>query len=98
MCIGYIDKQTSKALTKTVAREMKRATCSSTFLPGPSTSDVQSNMLWKSSEDSSCDRYEESDSNKVEFERTLTAGTSKRISLSHTAYMLHLELVYQREM
>ncbi|GBL90668.1 hypothetical protein AVEN_219336-1 [Araneus ventricosus] len=28
MCIGNIDEQTSKALTKTVARKMKRAACS----------------------------------------------------------------------
>ncbi|GBL79544.1 hypothetical protein AVEN_170662-1, partial [Araneus ventricosus] len=52
MCIGNTDKQTSKALTKTVARKMKSAACSSTFVPGPSTSDVQSAMLSKSSEDS----------------------------------------------
>ncbi|GBM42488.1 hypothetical protein AVEN_80006-1 [Araneus ventricosus] len=38
MCIGNIDKQTGKALTKTVVRKMKRDACSSTFVPGPSTS------------------------------------------------------------
>ncbi|GBM81618.1 hypothetical protein AVEN_82346-1 [Araneus ventricosus] len=61
MCIGNIDKQTNKALTKTVARKMKKAACSSTFVPGPSTSNVESTMLLKSSEDSSCDRFEESE-------------------------------------
>ncbi|GBN27710.1 hypothetical protein AVEN_13901-1 [Araneus ventricosus] len=83
MCIRNIEKQTSKALTKTVAR--KRAACSSIFVPGPSTSGVQSTMLLKSSEDSLCDRFEESDWNEVEFERTSTPDTCKRISLSHTA-------------
>ncbi|GBO00838.1 hypothetical protein AVEN_104573-1 [Araneus ventricosus] len=63
MCIGNIDKQTSNALTKTVARKMKRNACSSTFVSGPSTSGVQSTMLLKSSEDSLCDRFEESDWN-----------------------------------
>ncbi|GBN96601.1 hypothetical protein AVEN_221606-1 [Araneus ventricosus] len=85
MCIGNIDKQTSKALTKTVARKMKRAACLSTLLPGPSTSGVQSTMLLKSSEDSLCDRFEESDWNEEEFERTSTPVICKRISLSHTA-------------
>ncbi|GBM00546.1 hypothetical protein AVEN_77356-1 [Araneus ventricosus] len=42
-------------------------------------------MLLKSSEDSLCDRFEESDWNEVEFERTSTPDTCKRISLSHTA-------------
>ncbi|GBN03287.1 Endothelial lipase [Araneus ventricosus] len=64
---------------------MKRAACSSTFVPGPSTSGVQSIMLLKSSEDSLCDRFEESDWNDVEFERTSTPDTCQRISLSHTA-------------
>ncbi|GBN00492.1 hypothetical protein AVEN_238341-1 [Araneus ventricosus] len=54
------------------------------FLPGTSTSGVQSTMLLKSSEDSLCDRFEESDWNEVEFERTSTLDTCKRISLSHT--------------
>ncbi|GBM08311.1 hypothetical protein AVEN_101438-1 [Araneus ventricosus] len=85
MCIGNIDKQTSKALTKTVARKMKRAACSSTFVAGPSTSDVQSTLLLKSSEDSLCEHFEESDWNEVEFERTSTPDTCKRIFLSHTA-------------
>ncbi|GBL78985.1 hypothetical protein AVEN_48946-1 [Araneus ventricosus] len=83
MCIGDIDKQTSNALTKTVAR--KRAACSSTFVPGQSTSGVQSAMLLKSSKDSLCDRFEESDWNEIEFERTSTPDTCKRISLSHPA-------------
>ncbi|GBN83176.1 hypothetical protein AVEN_73547-1 [Araneus ventricosus] len=83
MCIGNIYKQTSKALTKTVAR--KRAACPSTFVPGPSTSGIQSTMLLKSTEDSLCDRFEESDWNEVEFERASTPDTCKRISLSHTA-------------
>ncbi|GBN93243.1 hypothetical protein AVEN_237581-1 [Araneus ventricosus] len=85
MCIGNTDKQTSKSLTKTVARKMKSAACSSTFVPGPSTIDVESSMLSKSSEDSLCDRFEESDWNEVEFERISTPDTYKRISLSHTA-------------
>ncbi|GBM11730.1 hypothetical protein AVEN_75675-1 [Araneus ventricosus] len=85
MCIGNTDKQTSKALTKTVAMQMKTAACSSTFVPGPSTSGVQSARLLKSSEDSLCDRFDESDWNEVEFERTSTPDTCKRISLSHTA-------------
>ncbi|GBN44781.1 hypothetical protein AVEN_183095-1 [Araneus ventricosus] len=144
MCIGNIDQQTSKAPTETVARKMKRAAYSSTFLPGPSTSGVQSTMLLKSSEDSFpdstlpgklaassfhgdfgafvnllqactlvmtnlwqtctlvmtnlwqaccklkllsglCDRFEESDWNEVEFERTSAPDTCKCISLSHTA-------------
>ncbi|GBN83802.1 hypothetical protein AVEN_114892-1 [Araneus ventricosus] len=85
MCIGNIDKQTSKALTKTVARKMKRAACSSTFLPGPSTSGIQYTMLLKSSEDSLCDRFDESDWNEVEFERTSTPVTCERISLSYRA-------------
>ncbi|GBM09423.1 hypothetical protein AVEN_199415-1 [Araneus ventricosus] len=42
-------------------------------------------MLLKSSEDSLCDRCEESDCNEVEFERTSNPDTCKRISLSHTA-------------
>ncbi|GBL85665.1 hypothetical protein AVEN_193125-1 [Araneus ventricosus] len=42
-------------------------------------------MLLKSSEDSLCDCFEESDWNEVEFERTSTPDTYKRISLSHTA-------------
>ncbi|GBM30715.1 hypothetical protein AVEN_259578-1 [Araneus ventricosus] len=42
-------------------------------------------MLLKSSEDSLCDRFEESDWNEVEFESTSTPNTCKRISLSHTA-------------
>ncbi|GBN91164.1 hypothetical protein AVEN_67620-1 [Araneus ventricosus] len=85
MCIGNIYKQTSKALTKTVARKIKKAACTSTFLPGPSTSGVQSAMLLKSSEDSLRDRFEESDWNEVEFERTSTPVACKRISLSHIA-------------
>ncbi|GBN93568.1 hypothetical protein AVEN_261302-1 [Araneus ventricosus] len=85
MCIGNIDKQTSKVLTKTVARKMKRAACLSTLSPGPSTSGVQSTMLLKSSEDSLCDRSEESDWNEEEFERTSTPVICKRIFLSHTA-------------
>ncbi|GBN35811.1 hypothetical protein AVEN_66282-1 [Araneus ventricosus] len=84
MCIGNIDKQTSKALIKTVARKMKRAACSSSFVPGPSTSGFQSTILLKSLEDSLCDRFEESEWNEVEFERTSTPDTCKRISLSHT--------------
>ncbi|GBN16008.1 hypothetical protein AVEN_257948-1 [Araneus ventricosus] len=84
MCIGNIDNQTSKALTKTVARKMKRAAYASTFVSGPSTSDVQSTMILKSSEDSLCERFEESDWNEVEFERTSTPDTCKRIFLSHT--------------
>ncbi|GBM39899.1 hypothetical protein AVEN_250220-1 [Araneus ventricosus] len=67
MCIRNIDKQTGKAITKTVARKMKRAAYSSTFVPGPSTSGVQSTMPLKSSENSLCDRFEESDWNEVEF-------------------------------
>ncbi|GBO25363.1 hypothetical protein AVEN_197465-1 [Araneus ventricosus] len=85
MCIGNIDKQTSKALIKTVFREMKRGACSRTFVRGPSTSGVQSTMLLKSSEDSLCDRFEESDWNEVKSERTSTSDTCKRISLSYTA-------------
>ncbi|GBN78467.1 hypothetical protein AVEN_99548-1 [Araneus ventricosus] len=42
-------------------------------------------MLLKSSEDSLCDRFEESDWTEVEFERTSTPDTCKRISLSHIA-------------
>ncbi|GBO38280.1 hypothetical protein AVEN_161332-1 [Araneus ventricosus] len=42
-------------------------------------------MLLKSSEDSLCDRFEESNCNEVEFERASTPDTCKRISLSHTA-------------
>ncbi|GBM88652.1 hypothetical protein AVEN_139606-1 [Araneus ventricosus] len=42
-------------------------------------------MLLKSSEDSLCDRFEESDWNEVEFQRTSTPDTCKRIFLSHTA-------------
>ncbi|GBN77742.1 hypothetical protein AVEN_274590-1 [Araneus ventricosus] len=97
MCIGNIDKQTSKALTKAVARKMKRAACSSTFVPGPSTSGVQSTMLLKCSEDSLCDRFEESDWNEVEFERTSTPDTCKRISLSHTASAAFRTCVSERD-
>ncbi|GBL89082.1 hypothetical protein AVEN_255219-1 [Araneus ventricosus] len=97
MCIGNIEKQTSKALTKTVARKIRRAACSSTFLPGPSTSGVQSTMLLKSSEDSLCDRFKESDWNEVEFERT-TPDTCKRTSLSHTASAAFRTGVSEREM
>ncbi|GBN28677.1 hypothetical protein AVEN_268548-1 [Araneus ventricosus] len=39
----------------------------------------------KESEDSFCDRFEESDWKEVEFERTSTPDTCKRISLHHTA-------------
>ncbi|GBM12851.1 hypothetical protein AVEN_114941-1 [Araneus ventricosus] len=85
MCIGNIDKQTSKAFTKTVARKMKSAACSSTFVSGPSTSDIQSSMLLKSSENSLCDCFEEADWNELEFESTSTPDTCKCISFSHTA-------------
>ncbi|GBN04355.1 hypothetical protein AVEN_214726-1, partial [Araneus ventricosus] len=54
---------------------MKRAACSSSFVPGPSASGVQSIMILKSSEDSLCDRFEESDFNEAEFERTSTPDT-----------------------
>ncbi|GBM28974.1 hypothetical protein AVEN_40734-1 [Araneus ventricosus] len=98
MGIGNIDKQTSIALTKTVARKRKRAAFSSTFVPCTSTSDVQSTMLLKSSEDSLCDRFEEPNFNEVEFERTSTPDTCKRISLSHTASAAFRTGVSEREM
>ncbi|GBN28774.1 hypothetical protein AVEN_46663-1 [Araneus ventricosus] len=97
MCIGNIDKQASKALTKAVARKMKRPACSSTFALGPSKSGVQSTMLLKSSEDSLCDRFEESDWSEVEFERTSTPDTFKHISLPHTASAASRTGVSQRD-
>ncbi|GBM71386.1 hypothetical protein AVEN_248587-1 [Araneus ventricosus] len=42
-------------------------------------------MLLKSSEDSLCDHFKESDWNEVKFERTSTPDTCKLISLSNTA-------------
>ncbi|GBO42197.1 hypothetical protein AVEN_133399-1 [Araneus ventricosus] len=85
LCIGNTEKRTSKVLIKTAARERKRTACANIFVSGPSTSDVQSTMVLKSSEDSLCDRFEESDWNEVEFERTATPDTCKRTSLSRKA-------------
>ncbi|GBM66842.1 hypothetical protein AVEN_128515-1 [Araneus ventricosus] len=97
MCIGNIDKQTNKALTKTVARKMKRAACSNTFLPGSSTTGVQSTTVLKSSEDSLCDRFEESDWNEIEIERTSSPDTYKRNFLSHTASAVFRTGVSERD-
>ncbi|GBN39788.1 hypothetical protein AVEN_217718-1 [Araneus ventricosus] len=74
---------------------MKRAACSNTFLPDPSTSGVQFTRLLKSSEDSLCDRFEESDWNEVECERHQlhTLANAFPFLIQH---LLHLELVYER--